>query len=332
MQHIRNNSALHALYLQNDVETQQKLIEELTKKPVKDCVGYAYMFDRTSDKKLKRNFHVKIGRTADVPTKRVLAQSGEMLDAVRTKHNVKLENVIKCFFKFANEHRISPIDGHCETEWYYFVNSYTISEIGILVRTIANLVETVFGGEYDDEEETVEDDVEEIVHESKDEDENKGKFNINTCTVQQLMTIRDLGGSGTRAQNIIDYREKYGQFNKLEDVMLVSQIGNARYGYIKEKCYCKPITFTEDVVANEITHIQRATDSPVNKVGKININTCSREDLMTISGLGGKGIYAQNIIDYRNKHGKFTELKDVMLVKGVKTSVFGNMETRCYCE
>ena len=56
--------------------------------------------------------------------------------------------------------------------------------------------------------------------------------------------------------------------------------------------------------------------SPVTvPVGKININTATKEQLMTLEGIGE--VLAQNIIDYRTEHGPFRKIADLLLVKGI---------------
>lgn len=72
-------------------------------------------------------------------------------------------------------------------------------------------------------------------------DENKGnssssdskKVSINKGTIDELMTLDGVGES--KAQAIIEYREKNGSFLKLEDLMNVSGIGEKAFEKIKDK-------------------------------------------------------------------------------------------------
>jgi competence protein ComEA len=58
--------------------------------------------------------------------------------------------------------------------------------------------------------------------------------------------------------------------------------------------------------------------------GKVNLNTATKEVLMTIPGVGASK--AEDIISYRNKHGAFTKIEDVMKISGIKEALFEKMK------
>ena len=61
-----------------------------------------------------------------------------------------------------------------------------------------------------------------------------GAVNVNTAGAQELADVLDGVGSA-RAEAIVEYREKYGDFESLEELMDVSGIGPAVIDANKER-------------------------------------------------------------------------------------------------
>jgi competence protein ComEA len=53
---------------------------------------------------------------------------------------------------------------------------------------------------------------------------------------------------------------------------------------------------------------------------KVNLNTATLEELMTLDGIGQK--VAERILDFREKNGPFQKPEDLMMVKGVGEKIF----------
>lgn len=60
--------------------------------------------------------------------------------------------------------------------------------------------------------------------------------------------------------------------------------------------------------------------------GKININTASKTELMTLSGIGEAK--ASAIISYREIHGNFSSIEDIKNVSGIKEGTFENIKDK----
>jgi competence protein ComEA len=53
---------------------------------------------------------------------------------------------------------------------------------------------------------------------------------------------------------------------------------------------------------------------------KVNLNTATLEELMTLDGIGQK--VAERILSFREKNGPFQNPEDLMMVKGVGEKIF----------
>jgi competence protein ComEA helix-hairpin-helix repeat region len=66
---------------------------------------------------------------------------------------------------------------------------------------------------------------------------------------------------------------------------------------------------------------EKNQDSPgSDSGGKVNINTATEADLMTLPGIGEAK--AALIVGYREEHGKFSKIEDLMQISGIKEGIF----------
>ena len=75
------------------------------------------------------------------------------------------------------------------------------------------------------------------IFDEKDNNENSNlevdtKISLNTASLELLMTLPGIGES--KAESIINYREKEGSFEKIEDIMNISGIGESTFEKIKD--------------------------------------------------------------------------------------------------
>ncbi len=65
------------------------------------------------------------------------------------------------------------------------------------------------------------------------EPETSGKVNLNTAGLEELMTLSGIGEA--KAKSILQYREKVGPFQSIEELKKVSGIGDAMFERVKEQ-------------------------------------------------------------------------------------------------
>lgn len=74
---------------------------------------------------------------------------------------------------------------------------------------------------------------------------------------------------------------------------------------------------------NTITNTNKTSTTDTTTSSKININTASKDELMTLSGVGESKAIA--IIEYRSKN-KFNTIEDIMNVSGIGESAFAKIK------
>jgi len=147
---------------------------------------------------------------------------------------------------------------------------------------------------------------------------NQGVYEISaTNRVEDLIEIS--GGLTDNADiSTINLSKKL----KNEDVVIIytkNEIEEAKQGstsikYIEKECFCPKINNSaciEDIITN--------SDSIVNNTGKVNLNTATKEELLTIPNIGESK--ADLIIEYRNNT-PFTSIEDIMNIKGIGSGIF----------
>lgn len=77
----------------------------------------------------------------------------------------------------------------------------------------------------------------------------------------------------------------------------------------------------EDVKNNNLEIINGGSS---NGNGIVNINTASKDILMTLPGIGQAK--ADDIITYRDKNGKFATIEDIMKISGIKENLFNKIK------
>lgn len=68
--------------------------------------------------------------------------------------------------------------------------------------------------------------------ENQDNNDNNNKININTCTIEQLMTLPNIGS--VKAKAIVEYRKTNGLFKSIDNLLEVTGIGQSLFNQIKD--------------------------------------------------------------------------------------------------
>lgn len=80
---------------------------------------------------------------------------------------------------------------------------------------------------------------------------------------------------------------------------------------------------TQLIIEAKTKKIKHKTEEDVNS-NRLNINTASKEELMTLSGIGESK--ATQILSYRESNGKFHAIEDIMKISGIKEGVFNKIK------
>lgn len=83
-----------------------------------------------------------------------------------------------------------------------------------------------------------------------------------------------------------------------------------------------PTTAVSGLPESEGPSVSEQTTGSVS--GKINLNTATKEDLMTLNGIGE--VLAERILAYREQYGGFDSVEELMQVEGIGEKRFASME------
>lgn len=72
--------------------------------------------------------------------------------------------------------------------------------------------------------------------------------------------------------------------------------------------------------------ILNSKEQSLDNTGKINLNTATKEQLMTLPGVGGAK--ADAILEYREEHGKFRNIEELKEIRGIKDRIFQKMQDK----
>ncbi len=121
-------------------------------------------------------------------------------------------------------------------------------------------------------------------------------INVNKASVEDLEKLPGIGPS--KARVIVEYREKHGAFEQMQDLLKIPGIGKA----------------TLQRFSNMITGFSSSNRKESN-VKLIDLNNATIEEIETLPSIGP--VKAKAIVDYRTLHGPFLNFKALLKVKGI---------------
>ena len=145
------------------------------------------------------------------------------------------------------------------------------------------------------------------------------KYDLNLVTLEELKTIPKIGEK--KAKDILSFREQNG-FGSRADLMKIKGIGEKTFLKIKDYFYefeDEKKNFGENELFEQEVIIT-----------KININTAYEEDLITLIGIGPSK--AKRIIELRQKLGKFSDINQLLEVKGIGTKTLAKFRKQICLE
>jgi competence protein ComEA len=135
---------------------------------------------------------------------------------------------------------------------------------------------------------------------------------LNSATIEELTWLPDIGE--TTAIKIIVYAQQYG-FYSVDDLLNVSGIGKAKLEKIKPYIYVD----TSGLPKKPTTETTTVSSKPA----IVNINTCTKEELLNIDGINET--LADNIISVRSNIGSFSCLEELFLVNGMTETIYSKI-------
>lgn len=118
---------------------------------------------------------------------------------------------------------------------------------------------------------------------------------------------------------VVDAIEKAGGF--MEEAA-IDYLNLARVLADGEKLY---VPDKEEALESESANVAQMSTGDIKGADtKVNINTASKEELLSLKGIGDSR--AEDIINYRTENGKFAAIEDIMKVPGIKQGAFNKIK------
>ena len=115
----------------------------------------------------------------------------------------------------------------------------------------------------------------------------------------------------------MEYREQHGRFTSVDELLNVPGIGEKILEGLRDQVTvgAPPVTAASTGTTHEITQDYSS--------GLININTATASQLTALNGIGETKAAA--IVEYREQHGRFTSVDELLNVRGIGEKTLANI-------
>lgn len=149
---------------------------------------------------------------------------------------------------------------------------------------------------------------------------------LNKVSRSELIALPGIGPS--MAESILAFREEKGSCSSLDELDQVPGIGASKMQLLKKYLYVQPADdVTPTPTPTQISPVPIETtpfpsDSSTTDT-RLDLNTSTLEQLMTLPGIGA--VYAQRILQHRQKIGRFQNWNDLLEVPGIGAKRLENL-------
>jgi len=128
------------------------------------------------------------------------------------------------------------------------------------------------------------------------------RLDINAASMADLVKVKGVGKK--TAENILEYRDANGPFERMAQLQDVKGIGKATL----KRFVCHFYVVKEGALPCDVATIVHGT-------GPLNLNTASAKELQSLPGIGKKK--SQNIVEDRRANGLYHSVDDLQRIKGI---------------
>ncbi len=163
---------------------------------------------------------------------------------------------------------------------------------------------------------------EDNIQEANDKEDDRGKLESTVFCVYICGQVKNPGvysvEAGKRVNDVLNLAGGFTDEADKTSLNLARQVLDGEQIYVMSQAEAK----TSIAVATQVTSESSLESTAFSETDtrKVNINTASREELMTLSGIGQSK--ADSIIAYRQENGPFENIEEIKQIEGIKDGIF----------